>query len=87
MEPFNDLIEATDDGCWHSINEVSTKGSLKKLSMTELMKFLDILTENNFVEQSDLEIRLTPPLLTFTRNIKWTERAEKNTKHTFLFWG
>jgi len=85
---FDAIIDGLADGKWRSVNELSTREGLRKLTITQLEMALKLLAEYDFAElgqrmESDAlitEARITPELQRFWRTIKWIERGEESSK-------
>jgi len=89
MNTLDTIIDTLANGEWLSVNELSTKAELKKLSMTTLTLALKLLADYGFIELRETwtgnppiphtEANLHPTIQTFLRKIRWIERAGKKT--------
>jgi len=85
VNALDSIIDELDDGKWRSVNELSTREGLRKLTITKLEMALELLAEYGFAELGQrmesgtfiTEVRITPELQRFLRTIKWIERSEE----------
>lgn len=85
---LDEIIEALNDGKWHSLNEISTrKEPLSRRSMVTLSLLLNFLSKYDFVrlrkelngdvpQMLIVEAKLSDSVLRFLRRVKWIERSE-----------
>lgn len=79
------VIEALNDGNWHTLNELTTHPTLRDLTITKLLQIVNFLAEYDFVlieqqVEDDVqvtEVKLSPPLGAFFYEIGQLEKLEK----------